>query len=151
VNLLLTKTFSVAAIEHGTVIDHIKAGQGLKILQILKLAKHQKQVILSLNLPSTLLGIKDLIKVEHKELSVDEANQIALISPKATVSIIKNFEVAAKFQVELPQSFHGILTCQNPCCITHVEPIKSQFHIIRKGAHPKIQCHFCKKYFQGHS
>lgn len=34
---MLTKTFAVAAIENGTVIDHIQAGQGLKIVQLLSL------------------------------------------------------------------------------------------------------------------
>lgn len=47
-----TKTLAVAAIKNGTVIDHIAAGQALRIIRFLNLAEHHKQITLGLNLPS---------------------------------------------------------------------------------------------------
>lgn len=140
-----TKTFAVAAIREGTVIDHIKAGLGLKIVQLLKLLGHQKQVLVGLNLTSEKLGLKDLIKVEERALLPVEANQIALLSPHATVSIIKNYEVQEKYQVELPERIHKILTCQNRACITNHEKVDTEFIVSRKGQHIEITCRYCTK------
>ena len=93
----MEKELSVSAIENGTVIDHIPAGQGMRIVRLLKLADHKKKVTLGLNLPSKSLGYKDLIKVEGREISVEEANQIALFAPKASINIIRNFQIQKKF------------------------------------------------------
>ena len=66
---MVTKSLSVAAIRNGTVFDHIKAGNALRIIRLLDLAKEGHQVTVGLNLPSKELGVKDLIKVEGREIS----------------------------------------------------------------------------------
>lgn len=142
------KTMIVSAIENGTVIDHLKAGQGLKIVELLGLARHKKGVSVGLNLASELLGLKDLVKVEDRELIPEEANQIALLSPRATVSIIKDFAVIEKYRVEIPETISRIFTCANPRCITNHEEIASHFHIVRKFPRPKILCHYCNKTYE---
>lgn len=142
------KVLSVAAIRNGTVIDHIEAGKALKIVRFLNLASHNAQVTLGLNLPSTALQYKDIIKVENRELSIDEANQVAILAPDATINIIKDFEVFRKFKVDLPEAIENVISCPNPCCISNHEKTGGRLRVIRK-AKLKIclECHYCKKIF----
>jgi aspartate carbamoyltransferase regulatory subunit len=143
----LSKTMAVNAIQNGTVIDHITVGQALKIVNILQLVKHSKSVTLGLNLPSQSLGYKDIIKIEERELSPAEANQIALLSPQTTISIIKEFEVINKFKVSLPSFIESLIVCPNPKCITNFEPILSYFSIKKRYPMITLECKYCRRNF----
>lgn len=143
----MEKQLSVAAIENGTVIDHIPAGQGMRIVRLLKLAGHNNKVTLGLNLPSRSMGYKDLIKVEGREISQQEANQIALFAPKATINIIRGFRIERKSNVVLPESISQILSCPNPRCITNHEPVGTCFRVNCLGEKVTLQCDFCEKGF----
>ncbi|NGX62088.1 MAG: Aspartate carbamoyltransferase regulatory chain [Chlamydiae bacterium] len=143
----MRRELSVAAIENGTVIDHIPAGKGLRIAQLLQLAKGNKTVTLGLNLPSQSMGYKDLIKVEGKEISEREASLIALFAPNATISLIRAFERVEKFSVILPKEVENFLSCPNKCCLTSHEPIKSRFEVFKKGSKVELVCYYCEKGF----
>lgn len=56
----------------------------------------RQRITVGLNLPSAALGAKDLIKVENTQLTADQANQLALFAPQATVNIIEDFKVVTK-------------------------------------------------------
>lgn len=86
----------VTKIASGTVIDHIPAGKGLKVMEALGLEESDKVVTLGTNLESKKLGKKDLVKVEGKELSEDEIDKIKGISEKPTINIIEDWEVKKK-------------------------------------------------------
>ena len=141
------KTLSVSAIKEGTVIDHIGAGESLKIVTILHLLSHQHPITLGIHLKSRSLGFKDIIKIENLFLSESQAAQIAIFSPSATVNVIKNYKVAQKFQVTLPQHIENILICPNRRCITHQEPIPSSFTVQEDLGRIFLQCRFCEKLF----
>lgn len=143
----MEKELSVAAIEQGTVIDHIPAGQGMRIVRLLKLADHKKKVTLGLNLSSRSLGYKDIIKVEAREVTEEEANQIALFAPKATINIIRGYQITKKFSVTLPEAIAKILTCPNSQCITNHELIPTHFLVSRYGSKVMLQCNYCEKGF----
>ncbi len=49
-----------------------------------------------LNVASEKLGKKDVVKIENKVVSEEEASKIALIAPDATLNIIKNWKVVEK-------------------------------------------------------
>jgi aspartate carbamoyltransferase regulatory subunit len=135
----------VSAIKEGTVIDHIQAGKGLKVIEILKLNRtNGKTVLLAMNVQSKKLGRKDIVKVEGKFLSEEEVNKIALVAPKATVNIIKDFKVVEKFSVEIPSEIGGILKCANPNCISNSEYTTSKFYVISKEP-LKVRCHYCER------
>lgn len=144
------KTLPVAAIQHGTVIDHIAAGQALKIIYLLKLANYRKQVTLGLNLPSETLDFKDIIKLDDRELTAQEAHQVAVLAPRATINIIQDYEVIRKFQVEPPEFIKGIFSCLNPRCITNNENVSTHFNISKRTHHLVLQCRFCEKAFSQH-
>lgn len=138
----------VAAIRNGTVIDHIIAGQALKIVRLLKLAQHHKLVTLGLNLPSKTMGYKDIIKVEDWELPSEKANQVvAVLSPKSKISIIQNYEVVKKFQVSLPSLITNIFACPNPKCISNHESAPTTFTITPRHQMILLQCKYCRKTF----
>jgi aspartate carbamoyltransferase regulatory subunit len=141
---VMPKMLPVAAIRNGTVIDHIPAYLALKIILLLKLDKHDKMITIGLNLPSSSYGLKDIIKVE-KELTLEEANQVAIFAPKATINIIQDYEVAKKFKVQIPSFIEGIFSCANPRCVSNHEKIKSYFHIIQRPHQVFLQCRYCKK------
>ena len=135
----------VTAIKEGTVIDHIPAGKGLKVIQILKLDKlNGGALLLAANVHSKKLGKKDIVKIEGRFLSEEEVNKIALIAPSATVNIVKEYKVAEKFQVEIPSEIVGILRCANPNCVSNHEYTTPKFYVISKEP-LKVRCHYCER------
>lgn len=138
------KTLLVQKIENGTVIDHIAAGKGAEVLAALK-GIEGRTVILAVNVPSTRMGKKDILKIEDKYLAPAEYSQIALISPDATIATINNFEVTKKEKAELPEKIFGIMACKNPACVSNREPdVESEFRVIAKK--PAIlKCVYCEQ------
>lgn len=134
----------VSKINNGTVIDHIKAGMALIVLEMLGITGMDgTQVTLSLNVPSKKKNKKDIIKIETRFLKKDEINQIALISPNATINEIQDFNVANKFQVELPEIIVGFPKCINPRCITNAREPKKQTYFVKTLEPLKVRCKYC--------
>lgn len=143
-----TKTLAVSSIENGTVIDHIDVGNALAIVKLLKLPKHQKRVTVGLNLPSNRMGYKDIIKVEDREISPDEVNQIAILAPEATINIIQNYEISRKFKIAVPDVIIGIIDCPNLKCISNYENVAKIFHVLhRQRRNIRLQCRYCRTMF----
>ena len=91
------------------------------------------------------MGKKDIVKIENRELETKEVNKIALIAPKATINIIRDYEVVEKYKVELPDEIVGIVTCSNPTCISNArEPVKSRFLLVGRDP-PQIKCYYCER------
>lgn len=143
----MPKILSVAAIEKGTVIDHIPAGQALRILRLLKLMSSKYKITLGLNLPSKSLSRKDLIKIENKILTDIEANDVIIFAPQATINLIEAFEVTQKIKTHFPEIISQVFVCPNPTCITHTEPVISSFHTEERSKMVKLTCHYCEKQF----
>jgi len=142
------KTLLVAAIEHGTVIDHIESGEALRLIELLKIGKLNTRVTVGLSLPSSRMGEKDLIKLEGKELTPQETSYIAIFSPRTTITIIKDYEVIDKFTVRLPNEIKGILCCPNPLCVTRHEPIETLFLVEKCKKHSLLKCRYCEKTYK---
>jgi len=141
------KSLSVAAIVNGTVIDHIADGKGILLVRLLKLENYLKPVTLGLNLPSSRMKTKDLIKIEGKELSASEISQIAIFSPRTTLNIIQNYKVVKKVLIEPPPNISNIIICPNPQCISKHERTSRLFHVINERKEIQLQCHYCEKIF----
>ena len=140
------KTLSVTAINNGTVIDHIPAGQAITILRLLKLVDHKNQITIGLNLMGS-RGLKDLIKMENRYLSEREAHEIAIFAPDATINVIKDFKVIKKQSALLPETIVDIMRCPNPRCITQNEPLKTYFTLRKYNEVIKLRCKYCEKTF----
>ncbi|WP_407332153.1 aspartate carbamoyltransferase regulatory subunit [Enterovibrio sp. 27052020O] len=138
----------VEAIKNGTVIDHIPANVGFKVMKLFKLHKTNERVTVGLNLPSSALGAKDIIKIENIFVSEEQAQQLALYAPHATVNQIENYEVVAKLPLTLPQTILGVFRCPNTNCITHDEnAVESSFNVINKADDIHLKCKYCEKVF----
>jgi len=140
------KELKVQPIKDGTVIDHISAGQALKVLRILKIPESTSSIVsVVLNVKSR-IGKKDIVKIENRELDTSEVDRISLIAPKATINIIRNYDVAKKHVVKLPEEVYGIIQCSNPTCISNAEkePVKSRFLVTNKDP-LKVRCYYCER------
>lgn len=143
----MKSTLAVAAIEEGTVIDHLQAGFALPIVHFLKLAKYKERMTLGLNLPSKRHGLKDIIKIEGRLLSDKEVNEIAIFSVGATINFIKEFNIIEKRIVQLPEHVKGILSCPNLNCISKEVGVTSLFQIREVRNKIELVCHYCERAF----
>ena len=136
----------VRRIREGTVIDHIDEGKGLQVLDALRIDGHDGSLItIALNVPSGKSKKKDIIKVENKFLKDDDTNKIAVIAPKATINIIKNYKLIEKRRVALPNEIDRIFRCSNLDCITNsTEHIDSIMDVIDKEG-MILKCRYCSR------
>lgn len=133
----------VDKIEMGTVVDHIRAGKAGKVMKILEIGEnYPHRVAFVLHVPSKKMGTKDILKIEGKMVSEEAANLIALVSPGASVNIIKGGKVEKKFEVKMPQEIRGYGKCPNPNCITQEGGRRHFAH--DKGGY---RCHYCERLF----
>lgn len=128
---------NIDIINDGTVIDHITAGCSRKIAELI--ASNEEVVIIGINLVSTKFGKKDILKYPNKKLTNREKDLIAILSPTATVSLIKNSSVILKEKLVTPDFIEGILVCPNPRCITNYEKIDTKFYTT------PFQCFYCER------
>ena len=137
----------VEAIERGTVIDHIPAGMGIRILKFFQLSDQDHPITVGLNLRSKHQGKKDIIKVENTVFDVTQSNQLALFAKDATINVIDDYEVVEKYRVTLPDRIDSVLSCPNSNCISHHEPVSSKFHVSESKHGVVLKCHYCEKSF----
>jgi aspartate carbamoyltransferase regulatory subunit len=143
----MTKTRSVSAINKGIVIDHIPAGQALKIMRLLHVVNNKQRVTLGLNLTSQRLKLKDLIKIENRNLSPEEVDNISVFAPSATISFIEDFAIYKKIKCQLPETIRDILICPNQNCISRTES-KSYFRLEDSVQEVHLYCFYCEKQFK---
>lgn len=132
---------NVDKIKNGIVIDHIKAGQGIRIFNWLGLGKAPYNVAFVVNATSGRMGCKDIIKIDN-EISLDFAI-LGLIDPNITVNVIENEVITEKIRLKLPERVEGVLKCRNPRCVTSTETYVPQiFHLVNE---PKgiYRCEYC--------
>lgn len=134
----------VAAIESGTVIDHIPSEKTYQVANILGLQDLTTTVTIGYNYISKKIGRKGIIKVEKKFFTDEEISRLSVVAPNVVLSIIKDYEVVEKKTVETPDELRGIVKCNNPKCITNNEPMDTVFNVIdkEKGV---LKCHYCDK------
>lgn len=137
----------VEAIKCGTVIDHIPAQVGFKLLSLFRLTETDQRITIGLNLPSGEMGRKDLIKIENTFLTDDQINQLALYAPHATVNRIDDYNVVAKSSPALPARIERVLICPNSNCISHNEPVCSSFAVKERHNDLYLKCKYCEKEF----
>ncbi|NPD44903.1 MULTISPECIES: aspartate carbamoyltransferase regulatory subunit [unclassified Lentimicrobium] len=139
------KELKVAALENGTVIDHIPAASLFHALRILKLDKVNNQIYFGTNLHSEKYGLKGIIKIRDRYFKNEEINKIALVAPTATIIEIKDFYVVRKENVDTPEIVENFVKCFNPKCITNHQAVPTRFKVISDKGELKLRCHYCEK------
>lgn len=133
---------NIDTIKNGYVIDHITAGNAIKIYELLGLNKLDCQVALITNARSKKTGVKDLIKV-GKLIDLD-FDKLAFIDPNITVNIVKNDVIIEKRKLELPEKIVNVTTCKNPRCITSVERDLDQVFNLTDKDRKIYRCAYCE-------
>jgi aspartate carbamoyltransferase regulatory subunit len=136
----------VRRIKDGTVIDHIEAGKALVVLRVIDITGRDGNVItVALNVPSNKHIKKDIVKVENRFLMKYETDKLALIAPRATINIIRDYKLVEKRKIQLPDSIVGIFRCPNLKCISNSEEaIRSTLDIIDKQK-IILKCRYCAR------
>ncbi|CAJ0993260.1 aspartate carbamoyltransferase regulatory subunit [Pantoea sp. Nvir] len=137
----------VEAIKRGTVIDHVPAQIGFKLLSLFRFTETDQRITIGLNLPSDKIFRKDLIKIENTFLTDDQINQLAVYAPHATVNRIYDYEVVAKIAPALPDCIERVLSCPNSNCISCNEPVFSSFTVKKRAKEVILTCKYCEKAF----
>ncbi|HDN83199.1 MAG TPA: aspartate carbamoyltransferase regulatory subunit [Candidatus Altiarchaeales archaeon] len=134
-------------IKNGISIDHIDAGKAPQVLRILGIDENFKDsVTLAMNVFSHKMKKKDIVKVENRDLDVEEINKIAIVAPNATINWIKDFKVVRKEKVKLPKEIVSIIKCPNPSCVSNKErePITSVFYV-KRNKNVRLVCKYCER------
>ena len=130
---------NIDRIKNGIVIDHIKAGHGIRIFNWLGLDKSPYTVAFVVNAVSREMGKKDIIKIDNT-IAIN-FDLLGLIDPNITVNIIKKERVADKIKLQLPEKVEDVLICKNPRCITSTEKyIRHVFHL----DNPELRTYRCE-------
>lgn len=137
------KELQVAALENGTVIDHIPSEKLFAVVSLLGLQNVTTPITIGSNLESKKLGKKGIIKVADRFFTDEEISRLSMIAPNVKLNIIRNYQVAEKKKVSIPEEVRAIVKCANPKCITNNEPMGTRFRVDQQ--HGVLKCHYCEK------
>lgn len=140
----INKELQVAALNNGTVIDHIPSEKLFTVVSLLGLEKMESNITIGFNLDSKKLGKKGIIKIADKFFCDEEISRIAVVAPNVKLNIIRDYKVVEKKKVQMSDELKGIVKCANPKCITNNEPMSTWFKVIDKDR-CIIRCHYCEK------
>lgn len=132
----------VTPLVNGIVLDHINAGLGIELYNILKLGELTCPVALILNADSKKLGKKDIIKIG--EVIDLDFTVLGYIDPGITVNVIRDGKVVKREKLELPEKVFDVIRCKNPRCITSCEQeIRHIFKLTDRDARV-YRCIYCE-------
>ena len=132
---------NIDSIRDGIVIDHITAGCGMKLYELLGLDKLDVSVALIRNVTSRKMGKKDIIKIDA-DIPVN-FDVIGYVDPGATVNIIKNGELSEKLTIGMPERLTNVIKCKNPRCITTTEQELDQVFRLSDRDRQEYRCIYC--------
>ncbi len=138
---------NVDSIKNGVVIDHITAGDGMKIYYFLGLDRLDCPIALIKNAMSRNMGRKDIIKVDSENLP--DLCALGYIAPDVTVNVIKDGEIIKKYHPELPEQLADIVKCQNPRCITSTEQELPHIFSLTDRENRVYRCIYCESKAKG--
>ncbi len=133
---------TVDSIRDGIVIDHITAGLGRKLYNLLGLENTNVPVALLTNVTSVKLGRKDIIKVDAP-IPVDY-DLIGYVDPGATVNIIREGKLVEKKQIDMPEMLVNVIHCKNPRCITSCEQELAHKFRLSNREKKEYRCIYCE-------
>lgn len=136
---------NIDSIENGIVIDHITAGRGMRVYELLELDKLDTCVAIIKNAKSEKFVRKDIIKIEG--MTDIDLDVLGFIDDHATVCTIQDGRLVEKKRPRLPQRLVNIVSCKNPRCITSVENVDQVFYLCDEKAH-RYRCRYCEQEYK---
>ncbi len=141
---------NIDSIQNGIVLDHIRAGLGMRIYDLLELGKLDCCVAIIKNARSGKMGKKDIIKIEGDiDINLDV---LGFVDENITVDVIENGELVRKTKLQLPKTLKNVIRCKNPRCVTSSEEgIDHIFYLCDEATH-RYRCLYCEQeYKHGHA
>lgn len=133
---------NIDSITNGIVIDHITAGRGMRLYELLKLDALDVSVAIIKNVVSKKMGKKDIIKIDA-DIALDFA-VIGYVDPNATVNIIKNGQLVEKRSIDCPEMLTNVIHCKNPRCITSTEQELDHVFKLTDRNNKVYRCLYCE-------
>ena len=133
---------NIDSIKNGIVIDHITAGLGMTVYNLLKLDELDCAVAIIKNANSRKMGKKDIIKIDADiELNMDI---LGYVDPGITIDIIKDSVLVEKKSIGLPEKLTNVIKCKNPRCITTTEQELSHVFVLTDPNARVYRCLYCE-------
>jgi len=133
---------NIDAIQNGIVIDHITAGRGMRLYELLGLEKLDCSVALIKNVHSEKMGRKDIIKIDAAiPVNLDV---IGYVDPGVSVNVIRDGKLAEKRRIDMPQRLTNVLFCKNPRCICAVEQELDHVFLLTDRKNKVYRCLYCE-------
>lgn len=133
---------TIDSIITGTVIDHIPAGRGMRLYELLGLGELDVSVALIKNVASRKMGKKDIIKIDA-DIPVN-LDVIGYVAPDATVNVIREGKLVEKKRIELPARLTNVIRCRNPRCISCCEQELDHVFLLTDRASKTYRCLYCE-------
>ena len=135
---------NISGIHEGFVLDHIKAGESLRIYHDLKLDKLDCTVAIIKNAKSNKMGKKDIIKVECPVEALD-LDILGFIDHNITVNVIQGDTIVEKKILSLPKQVKNVIKCKNPRCVTSIEQELDQIFLLTDEEKEVYRCKYCEE------
>ena len=133
---------NVDSIRDGIVIDHIAAGNGMKLYRLLGLEGLDVPVAMITNVVSAKRGRKDIIKIDA-DIPVN-FDVIGYVDPGATVNIIRDGRLVEKRSIDMPETLTNVIFCKNPRCITSTEQELKHVVKLTDRKNKVYRCLYCE-------
>ena len=139
---------NIDSIQNGIVIDHITAGRGMRLYELLHLDELDCSVAIIKNVTSKKMGKKDIIKIDSAiDINMDV---IGFVDPQATVNIIRDSVRSDKRCIEMPYELTNVIRCMNPRCITTTEQELDHVFRLTDRENKVYRCIYCETKAEGH-
>ncbi len=132
----------IDSIQNGIVIDHIEAGAGMRLYELLGLDDLDCSVAIIKNVVSRKLGKKDIIKIDA-DIPIN-LDVIGYVDPGATINIIKDGGLYEKKNLKMPEKLINVIKCKNPRCITSTEQELDQVFKLADPNKKLYRCIYCE-------
>ncbi|MBQ1685831.1 MAG: aspartate carbamoyltransferase regulatory subunit [Clostridia bacterium] len=133
---------NIDSINNGIVIDHITAGNGMKLYELLGFGDLDCSVAIIKNVISHKMGRKDIIKIDA-DIPVN-LDVIGFVDPGATINIIRDGVLVEKRAIEMPERLVNVIKCKNPRCITSCEQEIEHIFKLTDREHKVYRCIYCE-------
>ncbi|MBR1456223.1 MAG: aspartate carbamoyltransferase regulatory subunit [Oscillospiraceae bacterium] len=133
---------NIDAIQNGIVLDHITAGKGMRLYELLGLGSLDCSVAIIKNVVSKKQGRKDIIKIDA-DIPVD-FDVIGYVDPGVVVNVIRDGALVEKRSIDMPLLLTNVIYCKNPRCITSVEQELKHVFKLTDRENKVYRCVYCE-------
>ena len=119
---------NIDSISNGIVIDHITAGRGMRLYQLLGLGKLDCSVA--------------IIKIDS-DIPVN-LDVIGYVDPGVSINIIRDGKLVEKRRIGMPETLTNVIFCKNPRCITSVEQEIRHVFKLTDRKNKVYRCLYCE-------